>query len=80
MMASQPVGLERPCLKVLIGLVAFRLASCFSFLQHDGAAAGAPLPGQINTLRNGCDIAVGTPGRVQDLMQRSGSLKLDKIR
>ncbi len=42
-------------------------------------AAGAQIQGQTNTLRTGCDIAVGTPGRVMDLMNRN-ALKLDTIR
>lgn len=80
-MAFQPVGSAALTVRcssdwMLPGLP----AASRSDQQSCYAAAGAPLPGQINILRNGCDIAVGTPGRVQDLMQRSGSLKLDKIR
>jgi ATP-dependent RNA helicase DDX21 len=33
---------------------------------------------QINKLKNGCDIIVGTPGRVIDMIER-GHLKIDKI-
>ncbi len=39
---------------------------------------GAPIGPQIQKLREGVDIVVGTPGRVMDL-QRRNSLKLDSI-
>lgn len=43
--------------------------------------AGVPIPGQLNLLRQGVDIVVGTPGRVQDLMENgSHALRLDNIR
>mmetsp|Transcript_16919 Transcript_16919/g.50518 ORF Transcript_16919/g.50518 Transcript_16919/m.50518 type:complete len:841 (+) Transcript_16919:117-2639(+) len=42
---------------------------------------GVPIPGQLNLLRQGVDIVVGTPGRVQDLMENgSHALRLDNIR
>ena len=40
---------------------------------------GAPMHSQITALQRGAQIVVGTPGRVQDLMQR-GSLRLDHVR
>lgn len=40
---------------------------------------GKPIRKQVEQLRRGADIAVGTPGRVLDLMSR-GSLLLDSIR
>lgn len=39
---------------------------------------GASMGEQIRELRNGVEVVVGTPGRVQDLIDR-GVLKLDKI-
>jgi len=40
---------------------------------------GSPIVSQMQKLRKGVDIVVGTPGRVMDLQER-GSLKLNKIR
>jgi ATP-dependent RNA helicase DeaD len=39
---------------------------------------GASMEAQISSLRGGAEVAVGTPGRVQDLIDR-GRLKLDRI-
>lgn len=39
---------------------------------------GARYASQIKDLKEGCEIVVGTPGRVQDHIER-GTLKLDKI-
>ena len=39
---------------------------------------GVSMDDQINKLKNGCDIIVGTPGRVIDMIER-GHLKIDKI-
>ena len=39
---------------------------------------GVSMDDQIDKLRNGCDIIVGTPGRVVDMIER-GHLKVDKI-
>jgi hypothetical protein len=40
---------------------------------------GAPISTQERTLRRGVDVAVGTPGRIMDLMQR-GALDLQEVR
>lgn len=40
---------------------------------------GAPISGQERTLRRGVDVAVGTPGRIMDLMER-GALDLQEVR
>ncbi|MFC2090004.1 DEAD/DEAH box helicase [Bacteroidota bacterium] len=40
---------------------------------------GAPIDKQISTLRKGVQIAVGTPGRMRDLIERK-ALKVDHIR
>ena len=40
---------------------------------------GASINVQTQSLRNGADIVVGTPGRIIDLMER-GSLRIDRIR
>ncbi|MCL5117580.1 MAG: DEAD/DEAH box helicase [Candidatus Marsarchaeota archaeon] len=40
---------------------------------------GASINVQVQNLRNGIDIVIGTPGRVLDLVER-GALKLDKIK
>lgn len=40
---------------------------------------GTPVPPQVQTLRQGVDIVVGTPGRVLDHIKR-GSLKLGKLK
>ena len=39
---------------------------------------GVSMEDQIDKLKNGCDIIVGTPGRVVDMIER-GHLKVDKI-
>ena len=39
---------------------------------------GVSMDDQIDKLRNGCDIIVGTPGRIIDMIER-GHLKVDKI-
>ena len=39
---------------------------------------GVSMDDQIDKLKNGCDIIVGTPGRVIDMIER-GHLKVDKI-
>lgn len=40
---------------------------------------GAPYPPQESVLRRGCDVVVGTPGRVKDHLER-GSLKLQDLK
>ena len=40
---------------------------------------GKPIKGQIAKLERGCEVIVGTPGRVLDHLSR-GTLKLDKLR
>ena len=39
---------------------------------------GVSMDDQIEKLKNGCDIIVGTPGRIMDMIER-GHLKVDKI-
>lgn len=41
-------------------------------------AAGAPISQQLRQLRQGVDIVVGTPGRVQDIQER-GELSLAHV-
>ena len=40
---------------------------------------GVSMEDQINKLKDGCDIIVGTPGRIMDMIER-GHLKLEKIK
>ena len=40
---------------------------------------GVSMEDQIDKLKSGCDIIVGTPGRVVDMIER-GHLKVDKIK
>ena len=40
---------------------------------------GVPIGGQQRKLQSGVDIAVGTPGRIMDLIER-GSLQLNEVR
>ena len=42
--------------------------------------AGAPIANQKSQLRRGIDIAVGTPGRIIDLIENGQALDLSKIR
>ena len=44
-----------------------------------GVRAGADIGSQIRQLRRGMDVAVGTPGRVMDLMNR-GALDLGMVK
>ena len=39
---------------------------------------GAPIMKQVSNLRHGCDLVVGTPGRIMDLVER-GDLRLEGI-
>ena len=48
-------------------------------LSGGGRGAGADIGPQIRQLRRGMDVAVGTPGRVMDLMNR-GVLDLGMVR
>ncbi|GAQ89408.1 DEAD box RNA helicase [Klebsormidium nitens] len=48
-------------------------------LQTVCVYGGAPISGQERTLRRGVDVAVGTPGRIMDLMER-GALDLQEVR
>jgi len=56
-----------------------------SFIKHSKAVSvtavygGAPITAQIDSLRRGANIVVGTPGRVLDLIKRK-VLKLQNIR
>ena len=38
-----------------------------------------PLGPQISKLNRGCDVVVGTPGRIIDLIENSGALKLSQV-
>ncbi len=42
--------------------------------------AGVPLGPQISKLNRGCDVVVGTPGRIIDLIENSGALNLSQVR
>ena len=46
--------------------------------QKSQGAAGSDIGAQIRELRGGVDVAVGTPGRVIDLLER-GLLVLDQV-
>jgi ATP-independent RNA helicase DbpA len=55
-----------------------RLARSDDNIKVVTLCGGVPLRGQIATLEHGAHIAVGTPGRVMDHLER-GSLKLDAL-
>ena len=46
--------------------------------EKDGPA-GVPLGPQISKLNRGCDVVVGTPGRIIDLIENSGALNLAQV-
>lgn len=41
---------------------------------------GAAIVDQIDQIRRGCDVLVGTPGRLVDLMERPGLLSMSRIK
>ena len=41
---------------------------------------GVPIRDQINELQKGCDILIGTPGRLGDLMNRPEVLSLRRLK
>ena len=55
-----------------------RLARAEDNVKVVTLCGGVPLRGQLATLEHGAHIAVGTPGRVMDHLER-GSLKLDAL-
>ena len=55
-----------------------RLARAEDNIKVVTLCGGVPLRGQLATLEHGAHIAVGTPGRVMDHLER-GSLKLDAL-
>lgn len=52
--------------------------ACGKFPRIASVYGGAGMGDQLRKLRSGVEIVVGTPGRVQDHLER-GSLKIDKI-
>lgn len=56
-----------------------RLARAEDNIKVVTLAGGVPLRGQTSSLENGAHIAVGTPGRVLDHLER-GNLQLDALR
>lgn len=63
------------CLQVCKEIESFATSS---FPRMVPCYGGAGIADQIRTLKKGVEIVVGTPGRVQDLMER-GVLSIDKI-
>ena len=57
----------------IVKLALGRKAKCIA------AYGGKPIRGQITQLERGCDIVVGTPGRVLDHLAR-GTLRLDNLK
>jgi ATP-independent RNA helicase DbpA len=55
-----------------------RLARAHDNVKVVTLCGGVPLRGQLATLENGAHIAVGTPGRIMDHLER-GSLRLDAL-
>lgn len=51
-----------------------------SMLRPCVCYGGAPFPEQANELAKGCDILIGTPGRLMDIMNRPGLLSLSRVR
>ena len=65
-------------LAVQVSVVAEKLCHR-SGLRSTVVYGGASINVQMQNLRRGTDIVIGTPGRIIDLMDR-GSLKLDRIK
>ena len=51
-----------------------------SMLRPCVAYGGAPIRDQVDELKKGCDILIGTPGRLIDFMQRSHVLTLRRVK
>ena len=51
-----------------------------SMLRPSVIYGGAPIGEQIADLRRGCDVLIGTPGRLCDMMDRSNILSLRRVR
>jgi ATP-dependent RNA helicase DDX3X len=51
-----------------------------SMLRPCVAYGGGPIRDQADDLRRGCDILIGTPGRLIDFMTRPGLLSLARVR
>ena len=51
-----------------------------SMLRPCVAYGGAPSRGQIEELQKGCDILIGTPGRLCDFLNRNGLISLSRVR
>lgn len=57
----------------------FEKLAKYSDLQTVALYGGKPLPPQVQELKEGVDIVIGTPGRVMDHIKRR-SLKLDRLK
>ena len=51
-----------------------------SMLRPCVAYGGAPIRGQMDELRRGCDILIGTPGRIIDFIERGHLLSFTRLR
>ncbi len=51
-----------------------------SMLRPSVVYGGASMADQLNDLRRGCDILIGTPGRLVDIMNRTHILSLRRVR
>ncbi|MDO4584734.1 MAG: DEAD/DEAH box helicase [Planctomycetia bacterium] len=57
----------------------FEKLAKYSDLQTVALYGGKPIPPQVQELKDGVDIVIGTPGRVMDHIKRR-SLKLDRLK
>ena len=51
-----------------------------SMLRPCVAYGGGPLRGQLDDLAQGCDILIGTPGRLVDIMNRGSTIAMNCLR
>lgn len=51
-----------------------------TMLRPCAAYGGAPLRDQIDELQKGCDILVGTPGRLVDILRRPHVISMKRVR
>lgn len=54
--------------------------SCLLLTALPCALTGAPIANQKSQLRRGVDVAVGTPGRIIDLIENGNALDLSQIK
>ncbi len=79
--SDRPLAIVMTPTRELADQVSKDMISFSRFTKHRIVClyGGASLPVQLSMLKEGCDVVVGTPGRILDLCRR-GELKLDMVK